>query len=87
MKAKELMKKVVGGTLVAAMAITMLAGCVSKTEAPKADTKRITSMPARQALRKQQTSWGLRFCMTVLHRIRQQTRNRLISWRAGLPRE
>ena len=39
MKAKELMKKVVGGTLVAAMAITMLAGCVSKTEAPKADTK------------------------------------------------
>lgn len=39
MKAKELMKKVVGGTLVAAMAITMLSGCVTKTETPKADTK------------------------------------------------
>ena len=39
MKAKELMKKVTGGALIAVMAVTMLAGCVSKTETPPADTK------------------------------------------------
>ncbi len=39
MKAKEFMKKVTGGALIAVMAVTMLAGCVSKTETPPADTK------------------------------------------------